>query len=127
MMSFIQEGYDQKVAIATENVYSDIVLKTPKSRRLRRPGKPVVRAHHNPHSAGSRGNPIRVRRHDLGVTIAELASRTGLTWMSIWRIEQGRQMPRPGTMRKILVALKGDQPGRSTGRGNIRGNMGGNI
>jgi ribosome-binding protein aMBF1 (putative translation factor) len=50
---------------------------------------------------------VIVRRAELGITQAELASRIGTTASSISRIESGQRKTSPDMMRKLAEALGG--------------------
>lgn len=44
-------------------------------------------------------------RESAGVTVTELAKRTGMTATNIKRIEEGSQVPHPATIKRIADAL----------------------
>jgi transcriptional regulator with XRE-family HTH domain len=44
-------------------------------------------------------------REEKVLSQRELASMAGLTQMTVWRIENGYRDARPGTIRKLAVAL----------------------
>ena len=52
------------------------------------------------------GGQLRDKRHCLGVTLAELARLSGVSKMTIVRIESGRTSALPETLGKLLSALK---------------------
>lgn len=46
-------------------------------------------------------------RHITRLSRDEIAELIGVCAMTVWRIETGRVMPRPETMRRIKLATKG--------------------
>lgn len=51
------------------------------------------------------GNRLRHARERKVLTQAELATASGVGWLTILRIEHGQQQPRPSTIRKLAAAL----------------------
>lgn len=50
-------------------------------------------------------HPLTVARRRAGVSLAELARRTGLNYVTLWRIEKGRTSPSTPSIHKIERAL----------------------
>jgi DNA-binding XRE family transcriptional regulator len=50
-------------------------------------------------------HPLELARRRAGLTMEELAARTGLAISTIHRIERGKERARPATMRLIELAL----------------------
>jgi transcriptional regulator with XRE-family HTH domain len=48
---------------------------------------------------------MKTLREEKVLSQRELASIAGLTQMTVWRIENGYRDARPGTIRKLAVAL----------------------
>jgi len=51
------------------------------------------------------GARLRNRRYELGLTLEEVAERAEVDFSNLSRLERGRQNARPGTIRKLAVAL----------------------
>lgn len=54
------------------------------------------------------GQIVRTARERRGLTVAELAEKTGLHFMTLYSIEQGKSSPRMDTMLRIMRALDYD-------------------
>lgn len=50
-------------------------------------------------------NRLRLRRYELGLTLEEVAERAQIDLSNLSRLELGRQGIRPGTARKLAIAL----------------------
>jgi transcriptional regulator with XRE-family HTH domain len=48
---------------------------------------------------------LRARREKLGLSVDELATRTGYDRATLWRIEAGKSQPRPQTLANLAKAL----------------------
>lgn len=48
---------------------------------------------------------LKNRRSELGLSLAELSARTGLSTSSLWAIETGRSSPTVRSLRKIAHGL----------------------
>lgn len=48
---------------------------------------------------------IRELREQQALSLDDMAERTGLSRVTINRVENGKQKPRPGTIRRIAKAL----------------------
>ncbi|HEV3073356.1 MAG TPA: helix-turn-helix transcriptional regulator [Thermoanaerobaculia bacterium] len=59
----------------------------------------------NPEEAHTIGLALMFLRRDAGLTLRALSAATGSTPSSLSRYEQGRQMPRLDTLRRIVAAL----------------------
>ena len=51
------------------------------------------------------GEQIERARRRAVLAQTELATAAGIAYTTLWRIETGREQPRPATLRKIAAAL----------------------
>ena len=49
---------------------------------------------------------LRRLRRRKALSLSDLAEKTGLSRVTINRIENGKQIPRPGSLRKLAAALE---------------------
>ena len=50
-------------------------------------------------------HPLKAIRLKRGLSLRQLARLSGISWMTIWRIEQGKTEPTVATLRKLAQAL----------------------
>lgn len=52
------------------------------------------------------GDKLRRERDRRALSMRELADLAGVSWVTVWRIENGRRVqPHPSTLRKLAAAL----------------------
>ena len=59
-----------------------------------------------PFGKESVGPDLRARRHQAGLTLAQVARRAGIAVETLSRIENGRTNPTVGTVRSVMRALE---------------------
>ncbi len=59
----------------------------------------------NPKEMHTVGLALLMLRRDAGMTLAQLSEASGSTPSNLSRYEQGRQMPRPDTLRRVAAGL----------------------
>ena len=81
--------------------------KLKKRRRKISVGSPKKHASQAKLKGLSKTPSLRRRRIRAGLSIAQVASRAGLSFATIWRIEEGEQAPTKATKDRIRRAISG--------------------
>lgn len=75
-------------------------------RRIRKVGRPAKDAKRNGLLGRARTPDLERRRKKRGLSIARVAQLTRMSFVTIWRIEQGTQRAPQETLEKIRKALQ---------------------
>jgi DNA-binding XRE family transcriptional regulator len=87
-------------------------MKRKSPRKTRRIGPTITRVRKTGLRARARTSPLGRQRIERGLSIAEVAARAGVAFVTVWRIETGAHAPTQDTLARLLLALS--KPGRGT-------------